>query len=241
MSSAYGDVKLSPAATDLSAYKQMMRRAISEGLFEARPVHTPMDAAIVGWNAAKKSASYQSRVAQWAHQCLPARVLGDRVVRGHRFLEEALELVQAAGVSEYNAHMLVGYVFAKAPGRFPDEVGDVCMTLATLATAACCSVDDCAETALDRCWENIDKISAKAHLSDPASPIPYQVALDPAGVGGRRLEGSLADFEAEAQLLIAREQAKHSPDVSVIKALCSAVRLSREFTDTFVTTLGGRS
>jgi hypothetical protein len=43
--------------------------------------------------------SYQARVERWLEACFPPSVRSDRGERTHRFLEEALELVEAARVA----------------------------------------------------------------------------------------------------------------------------------------------
>mgnify|MGYP006958842284 CR=1 FL=1 len=60
----------------------------------------------------------------------------DKAERSHRFLEEALELVQACGCSASEAHQLVDYVFGRAVGHASQEAGGVMVTLAALCLVA---------------------------------------------------------------------------------------------------------
>ena len=46
---------------------------------------------------ADASATFQSRVNNWTLACFGHEITGDRLERNHRFIEEALELVQALG------------------------------------------------------------------------------------------------------------------------------------------------
>ena len=61
--------------------------------------------------------SFQSRVAPWMLGCFGEMIAGDREERNHRFIEEALELIQACGCSASEAHQLVDYVFGRPVGE----------------------------------------------------------------------------------------------------------------------------
>lgn len=51
--------------------------------------------------------SYQSRV----KPCFGPQIAIDKVERNHRFIEEALELIQATGITQEEVYELVDYVF----------------------------------------------------------------------------------------------------------------------------------
>lgn len=114
---------------------------------------------------------YQKRVGAWTKACFgPAA--GDVIERNHRFLEEALELVQACGCTQDEAHQLVDYVFGRPVGDAAKEAGAVMLTLAALCNANTIDMMESAETELGRVWHIIDTIRAK-HLSKPeGSPLP---------------------------------------------------------------------
>lgn len=57
--------------------------------------------------------------------CFGATISRDKAERNHRFLEEALELVQACGCTESEAAQLVAYVYGRPAGDPPQEVGGV--------------------------------------------------------------------------------------------------------------------
>ncbi len=80
--------------------------------------------------------SFQARVAAWMRACFDASIAADPIERNHRFLEEALELVQARGCTASEAHQLVDYVFGRPVGDPFQEVGGVEVTLAALCSAA---------------------------------------------------------------------------------------------------------
>lgn len=63
--------------------------------------------------------------------------------RGLRFLEEATETAQAAGVPREIALQLVDFVYGRPVGELGQELGGVGVTLLALAYAAGLSADDC--------------------------------------------------------------------------------------------------
>ena len=109
----------------------------------------------------KSSISFQARVHDWMLTCFGAKISADVAERNFRFLEEALELVQALGCTREAAHELVEYVFWRPLGQPEQEVGGVAVTLAALCEANAMSAEDCAETELRRVWTAIEKIRAK--------------------------------------------------------------------------------
>ena len=115
--------------------------------------------------------AYQKRVGAWSKACFgPAA--NDATERTHRFLEEALELVQATGCTQNEAHQLVDYVFGRPVGEPAKEAGGVMLTLAALCNANAIDMMESAEAELGRVWHIIDAIRAK-HLSKPkGSPLP---------------------------------------------------------------------
>ena len=75
--------------------------------------------------------SFQSRVYKWFVSCFGPK-LGTEIERSHRFLEEALELVQVIGCSREEAHNLVDYTYNRYIGELDQEIGGVMTTLAVL-------------------------------------------------------------------------------------------------------------
>lgn len=116
--------------------------------------------------------SFQARVAPWMRACFGAQVSRDRTERSHRFLEEALELVQAAGCTSNEAHQLVDYVFGRPVGDLRQEVGGVMVTLAALCLAQDVDMHAAGETELARVWTKIDIIRAKQAAKPKHSPLP---------------------------------------------------------------------
>lgn len=94
--------------------------------------------------------SLQTRVAEWVETAFGARVAADKVEGNHRFLEEALELVQSLGCPQSDAHELVRYVYGRPQGEVNQEVGDVMLTLMALCNASDIDVTRASEKELKR-------------------------------------------------------------------------------------------
>jgi hypothetical protein len=137
------------------------------------------------------SNSFQSRVVDWVIACFGEQVMRNKAERMHRFTEEALELVQAGGLSRDDAHKLVDYVYNRPIGEFPQEVGGTMITLHALVSAFNYNVNECAEEELQRCWIKKDAIRTKQKNKPPSGPLPMHVqieraqeeAADLAGIG----------------------------------------------------------
>lgn len=121
----------------------------------------------------------QSRVADWMAACFGPEISSDRIERNHRFLEEALELVQACGCTKSEARQLVDYVYDRPQGDINQEVGGVMITLAALCLANSFDVHAAGEIELVRIWEKIDKIRAKQAAKPRHSPLPESVDKPP--------------------------------------------------------------
>lgn len=119
-----------------------------------------------------KIAYYQLKVDRWMQECFGADVASDVAERSHRFLEEALELVQSVGCTADEARQLVDYVFGRPAGEPRQEVGGVMVTLSALANAGCMDIRECAVDELAGCWNKIEKIRAKQASKPHRSPLP---------------------------------------------------------------------
>lgn len=118
---------------------------------------------------------FQQRVRPWLHACFGDMIAGDREERNHRFLEEALELVQACGCTASEAHQLVDYVFGRPIGEPRQEVGGVMVTLAALCLAHDLDMHADGETELVRIWGKVEAIRAKQAAKPKHSPLPQAV------------------------------------------------------------------
>lgn len=116
--------------------------------------------------------TYQERAKKWLLQCFGPEIASDRMERNHRFLEEALELVQAAGATREDALQLVDYVYGRPAGDPHQEVGGVMLTLAALCQANGIDVLQAAEAELERAWNKIEVIRAKQQAKPVFGPLP---------------------------------------------------------------------
>lgn len=142
-------------ATTISAYMEREERAYVEPL-AALP--------------------FQDRVEPWLHECFGKEVANNKIERNHRFLEEALELVQACGCTREHALQIVEYVYGRPTGVIAQEVGGVMVTLAALCSAQMVLMDAAAESELKRVWTKIDVIREKQARKVKDSALPGSTA-----------------------------------------------------------------
>jgi NTP pyrophosphatase (non-canonical NTP hydrolase) len=121
--------------------------------------------------------TWQLRVANWVFRCFGWDIANDTLERSDRFLEEALELVQAANYDKQRAHALVEYVFNRPPGELRQEVGGVMVTLTALCNAHVIQLLDAGETELARISTEkmVLKIRAKQAAKPTGSALPIAV------------------------------------------------------------------
>jgi hypothetical protein len=116
--------------------------------------------------------AFQARVKPWMLECFGETISRDRQERNHRFLEEALELVQACGCTPGEAHQLIEYVYGRPAGDPVQEVGGVMVTLAALCLAHGMDMHAAGETELARIWTKVEQIRAKQAAKPAMSPLP---------------------------------------------------------------------
>lgn len=160
-------------------------------------------------------ASFQSRVDPWLIACFGQEIARDRQERAHRFLEEALELVQSAGCTAHEAHQLVAYVYGRPAGEMAQEVGGVMTTLAAFCLAHGLDMHEAGETELARIWTKVEKIRAKQAAKPKHSPLPE--AASPA------FDDQTARFIADSDA-IEREEALRQENRRLRIALHDAIR-----------------
>ncbi|MBO6759144.1 MAG: hypothetical protein JJ902_22660 [Roseibium sp.] len=118
---------------------------------------------------------FQERVHAWMLECFGQQIADDLVERNHRFLEEALELVQSTGCTRSEAHQLVDYVFDRDIGDPHQEAGGVQVTFAALCETKNLDMQQAAEDELARVWTKIEQIRAKQAAKPKHSPLPQTV------------------------------------------------------------------
>lgn len=119
-----------------------------------------------------KMSDHQAECARWAVETFGHDVVADTVERRHRFVEEALELLQALGGTRDEALQLVDYVFGRPIGEPAQEVGGVMTTLAVLCHTAGIDLAASARRELWRCWANQARIRAKQAAKPKHSVLP---------------------------------------------------------------------
>ena len=130
-----------------------------------------------------QSTNFQDRVKPWLITCFGEAIANDRQERNHRFLEEALELVQACGCDASEAHQLVDYVFSRPVGEPKQESGGVSVTHASLCLANGIDMQDAADVELNRIWTKVEAIRAKQAAKPKHSPLPMHPQVQAPRVG----------------------------------------------------------
>jgi len=130
---------------------------------------------------------FQARVQPWMMACFGEVIAADREERNHRFLEEALELVQSCGCTASEAHQLVDYVYGRAIGEPAQEVGGVMVTLAALCLANGLDMHANGESELARIWGKVEAIRAKQAARPKHSPLPIATPTPVPAFGGGAL------------------------------------------------------
>jgi hypothetical protein len=154
------------------------------GIRTSQENHATLEDAYRVWNtrapaAPPALASFQERENQWLLACFGAdyNERADSVrERNHRFLEEALELVQACGCGASEAHQLVDYVFNRPSGEVVQEIGGTMTTLAALCNIQGVDMWDAGNTELESNWSKIDRIREKQAAKPRNSPLPESPA-----------------------------------------------------------------
>lgn len=158
---------------------QQVEKWIAEASSEGGKILDPNKLAELAakWGAsqAQQTTTFQSRVLPWLLECFGHEIASDARERNHRFLEESLELVQACGCTQSEAHQLVDYVYGRDVGEKHQEVGGVMVTLASLCLAQHLDMHNCGEVELARIWTKVDQIRAKQAAKPKHSPLPQHV------------------------------------------------------------------
>lgn len=118
--------------------------------------------------------TFQERVRGWALSCFDVDTVNDKTERAYRFLEEALELVQALGITKGEALVLLNYTFGRPAGDTLQECGGVMVTLAALCGSVGLDMEREGEAELRRVMqpEVIKRIRQKQQTKPHGSPLP---------------------------------------------------------------------
>ena len=107
------------------------------------------------------AAQFQVRVEPWMMACFGKEISSDKLERGDKFLEEALELLQSGNYPRKRVAALTDYVFDRPQGEASQEVGGVMVTLAAYCLAFGLDMHAAGETELARIWGKVEQIRAK--------------------------------------------------------------------------------
>lgn len=124
----------------------------------------------------READTFQQRVQPWMMECFGPEISADKLERNDRFIEEALELVQASDYPKERAHQLVEYVYGRPKGEIHQEVGGVMVTLAAHCLAHGVDMDAAAETELARIWTKVEQIRAKQAAKPRGSALPIVIS-----------------------------------------------------------------
>lgn len=115
--------------------------------------------------------SQQERVRNWLFECFGEKVARNKAERAFRFMEEALELVQAIGLTKEDVHRCVSYTFNRSVGEINQEIGAVGFTLAALCFASGISMQEAVEEEIVRNWGRKDEVIEKWKSKVTVNPI----------------------------------------------------------------------
>ena len=91
-----------------------------------------------------------NKIVHWIVFSFGWEIFRDKHERGRRFLEEAVELNQAMGVSHEDALRIVNHVYSRPVGKVEQEMGGVGITLLGLCGAMSLDFEALTERELDR-------------------------------------------------------------------------------------------
>lgn len=119
---------------------------------------------------------FQTTVSEWMGATFLPSLYSDPTERGDRFLEEALEMLQAAGYDRRRVATLVDYVWGRPAGELWQEVGGVMVTLAGFCWVHDIRMQDEGERELARI--QTPEISAKIRAKQEAkNSLHFDTAL----------------------------------------------------------------
>lgn len=106
----------------------------------------------------------QADVLDWTLDTFGPEIAGNVDERCCRFLEEALELVQALDLSLDKVIKLVDYVYNRPVGEPKQEMGGSVITLLALSSAAGIRAEEAFADEMARCYEKMEEIRNKHML-----------------------------------------------------------------------------
>lgn len=166
-------------------------------------LHAIVTAALLATAPERPEPAFQDRAQSWLIACFGRDIANDRTERNHRFLEEALELVQANGCTQSEARQLVDYVYGRPAGNPDQEVGGVMNTLAALCCASGLRMFEAGAREMDRVEHPsiMAKIREKQAAKPKHSPLP-EAPERPEVSGAMRTDLREAGYDPEKYTLL---------------------------------------
>ena len=115
---------------------------------------------------------FQRNVFNWVKEAFGVEIAYNKEERNHRFLEEALELVQSNNISKEDVLKLVDYVYNRPIGERYQEIGGTFITLCALCSAYDETLVECGNLELNRIYDKIDQIRIKQANKPKFGPLP---------------------------------------------------------------------
>lgn len=100
---------------------------------------------------------------------------GQATDRANRFVEEALELVQAIGITKESIRLQLDRVYSRPVGEVKQEIGGTILTLSLIASSQDLLMDDCWSAAIEDGYARQAKIRAKDAAKRKDSPLPGDI------------------------------------------------------------------
>lgn len=166
------------------------------GVRTAAKAATPEQRISSKHSAIATAGPFQMGVYSWAVSAFGIEGATDKDERNHRFLEEALELVQALGCTASEAHQLVEYVFNRPVGEPFQEAGGTMTTLALLCHANGIDMDLAGAKEQARIWGKIGEIRRKQAAKPKHSPLPGPSEPDRLTYLTSELLGTIEEYRA---------------------------------------------
>lgn len=149
-------------------YERAWRRELGHFLGNNRHL---IDALVTGTanlrRAAEKPLLWASDFLEWAAATF-GPIARDKRERGLRFLEESIEVAQAAGVEKEAAELLVGRTYSRPPGNLDKELGQAQACLAMLSFVADADAMANAKAEFARCKKIPKEEWARRHAAKVA-------------------------------------------------------------------------
>lgn len=105
---------------------------------------------------------FQQQARDWAYEVFGAEICENQHERSLRFIEEAIELAQAANCPKEDVLKLVDEVYGKTRGNVINEAGDCLLCLSLLCTMHGISLSEASNKVLLRVVNNKEAIRKKA-------------------------------------------------------------------------------